>query len=1451
MPIETDLNRVPYFDDYDASKNFYRIVFRPSTAVQARELTQLQSIQQNQIESFGKHVFVDGSIVDGCDLSFDTKINYLKITDNYQNGAVVSTIDLEGKYLLSTSNLYAYVQSSYEGSEGSAPDLKTLYIKYTNSGTYANGQQQSVFNPDDVLTVLTSANVNFAEITVANTSMNPTGNGFIAHITDGTIFHKGVFIRADAQNLIVSKYDANPNNVSVGITTTEELITPEIDPSLYDGAQGTTNYNAPGAHRLKLTPSLTMRTTENTSSTNTTNFFSIADFVDGKAVRILTDPQYASLGTELARRTYEESGNYVVSPFVVTTGIRYTANVANTSHFNTIIDKGIGYIHGYRVEYNDKISIPVRKGNDVEYVDSQTITGNFGNYVYVNEFSGIFDVNQLTGTGVSLRDATQTSITNGALSSGTVAGTEIGTANIRTIMYYSGTPGKATAQYKVYLFNIKMNSGKTFSSVKSLYANSSEGKAFCDLVLESGLAVLKETNLSNLVLPLGKDAVRNLRNALSAPDDYVTQYTFRSSNNFTFTQSQSSIGTLNIPTTGVGTSGQELPYSGGTLTATSELDFIIIARNSANTANLTGTVSTSGNVVTGVGTDFNNSSSPLYLESGDFIYVSNTTTAELRQISSVTNSTSLSVNTAFVGTFPTGAVVKRHIPAGSIINMTKPTANIIVVDSSSANVYLGTTLNKDLDATAYYNLRRETSVGLSKVINKNRLVKLDLSANTTGPWCLGLPDIHKIRGVYVGNTTSTYGEYSTSNRNIRNNFRLDNGQRDDRYDLGYLYLLSGTTLQTTDRLLVELDHFTHNKSSGVGFISIESYPIDDANTSNTSAITTQEIPLFTGSNGIKLDLRDCIDFRAIKANTANSATIANNATINPSNTSSFDIASGGAYTFVPEGEFTTDFSYYTGRIDKIFIDIRGNAGVKEGIPSLEPRTPADKQDAMTLAVLNIPPYPSLPYNLAVSYGRPDYAVNLTVQQTKRFTMKDIGTLENRVNRLEYYTTLSLLETSTKQLKILDGSGNDRFKNGFLVDSFNDVNVADTDSVEFQNFSPGFDFENSEIVPRQALNWVNLMDSTSTYVGTYGTYTLNKAYIPNKVHVLVHTAKEIINQPKASKKRKVSESNVFTYKGFMTLNPPGNHKIDVTTNPSITAELSTLGNVRVANHVIIGSAYRVEDALKNLNTNLSAEVVPSSASKTFSTGNYIQDININSYLDPIMVRFSAFALKPNTIVYPFFDGVKVSSFCIQTNESSVDTGTFGGELRTDSSGKIFGKFFIPKGIFLTGERVFKLIDVSNLITSPDTIRSEASATFFGSNIDITRAALNIQTQPNDININSTLNQPSVINPINPTPVVNPPIYTPPTTDQQQTTLINSQPSPPTASPEIDGYVLEDTFTYTYADIGSTDAPASIVLINFTGSADQAVAYALLGHDISGWTEIPDGYTLPDGTGSEGG
>ena len=72
MAQKTDLNVAPYYDDFAENKNFHRILFRPGYAVQARELTQLQSILQNQIERFGSHVFQEGSVVIPGGISINT-----------------------------------------------------------------------------------------------------------------------------------------------------------------------------------------------------------------------------------------------------------------------------------------------------------------------------------------------------------------------------------------------------------------------------------------------------------------------------------------------------------------------------------------------------------------------------------------------------------------------------------------------------------------------------------------------------------------------------------------------------------------------------------------------------------------------------------------------------------------------------------------------------------------------------------------------------------------------------------------------------------------------------------------------------------------------------------------------------------------------------------------------------------------------------------------------------------------------------------------------------------------------------------------------------------------------------------------------------------------------------------------------------------------------------------
>ena len=63
MAQKTDLNVSPYFDDFDETDNFKRTLFRPGFAVQARELTALQSNLQDQIEKHGSHIFKEGAMV--------------------------------------------------------------------------------------------------------------------------------------------------------------------------------------------------------------------------------------------------------------------------------------------------------------------------------------------------------------------------------------------------------------------------------------------------------------------------------------------------------------------------------------------------------------------------------------------------------------------------------------------------------------------------------------------------------------------------------------------------------------------------------------------------------------------------------------------------------------------------------------------------------------------------------------------------------------------------------------------------------------------------------------------------------------------------------------------------------------------------------------------------------------------------------------------------------------------------------------------------------------------------------------------------------------------------------------------------------------------------------------------------------------------------------------------
>ena len=154
MPLDTNLNVSPYWDDFNEEKNFHRVLFRPGVAVQGRELNQLQAILQNQVERFGDNIYRTGTIIKGCNISVDVFYNYIKILDTQNDGQPVS-LGLYSNALVvqESSNLQSVVVNSKTGFESQDPNLNTLYVKYINTGTngektYSSADTIKVFDRD-------------------------------------------------------------------------------------------------------------------------------------------------------------------------------------------------------------------------------------------------------------------------------------------------------------------------------------------------------------------------------------------------------------------------------------------------------------------------------------------------------------------------------------------------------------------------------------------------------------------------------------------------------------------------------------------------------------------------------------------------------------------------------------------------------------------------------------------------------------------------------------------------------------------------------------------------------------------------------------------------------------------------------------------------------------------------------------------------------------------------------------------------------------------------------------------------------------------------------------------------------------------------------------------------------------------------------------------------------
>lgn len=1389
MTLQIDLSRKPYFDDFDEEKNFYRVLYRPSTAVQTRELNQTQSILQDQLDKFGRSIYKDGSVVEGCSFTFDNNYFYVKIQDRFANGSVIESIsDLIGSYVRSgnsSSYLEAIVVNAAAGLEALTPNYNTLYLKYLNSYVYSNGSIKSEYSNNDVLEIFSSANVAIANAIVANTT-NSTGRGYAMTTSEGVIFKNGFFVRVAPQTLVVSKYNNTPTDISVGFDLEQDIITAETDPSLVDNAAGSPNEDAPGAHRLKLVPYLSIRSSSDISNTGT--FFSLVDFKTGLPVTIRTDPQYSALGKELARRTYETNGDYVINPFVLTVENKSSTDANNTSYLNLVSSPGIGYVKGNRVEFLNKNVTDIRKGLNTSTIAAQQITANFGYYINVDEYCGDFN-NDLIDQ-IELHSIAKTSITNRTfLSTGYSSASRIGTASVRGFAYDDGTPGTPRGKYRLYLFNISMNSGFNFSDVRSVVRYSSGVKAVADLVLDYNgtlqayTASIQDNANEIMIHPFGQKAIK--------ADGFANvQYIYRNNSNQQFNTS----GSMTISVTAAGT-GSENFYYQGSLSSVAEESFVIIpTQTRVSSANLSGTVaisSTTANVV-GTSTTF----------ATDFVvgeYINANT--ETRRINSIVNNTLIVVDSAFSAT-GSGKAYYKEFPAGVPINF-GTSGRTISISGNSATLTLNHSINATMQCTVYYDVKRSETKPIGKVIQRNTHIAIYTGNNaggTTGPWCLGIPDVYKLKNVYVGATKAN------TNPDMLIDFNLDNGQKDSYYGLGYIS--SKKPIANNQWLLVVVDNFTQDITQGKGFFTANSYPIDDVNTANTQTITTATIPVYNSIvTGKTYDLRDSLDFRPYAANTAVANATSNTAaTVNPATAAATIFAVdpvNGSYLPSPDLPYQSTIQYYLPRKDRVSLTTGGDILVTEGISAQRPIAPLEVPDTMTIGIIDVPAYPTLTPAAASSAGRYDYAVQSSIQQIKRYTMSDIGKLANRIDRLEYYTSLSLVEQGASALLVRSSTtGLNRFKNGILVDPFKDHTIGNTNNPLYR---VAIDSTRGEARPLFSQGFVNLYydDSLSTNTTKTG-----------DIITLDYTS--VVNQSQnfASKPINPALGNQYHFSGTMTLDPPGAISVDITKAPDVIGDLDLSSNwVNMQRYIsavygsqwsnwtntltpaqqtaLTSSSFSNQVVTTNIqqSQNYGRDLQVQNTQSLVTNGNYVTNVSTLSYIQATPVFFKASGMKPRTTLYAYFNNIPVTQYCypmtvytgtvttsgghkktddgrfVYTDRNSVNyayNSLFGttypanGALKADDYGNVYGIFFIPDATFRTGELEFVLTDVSNLsnIINSSTVSRD---TFFATNLfvqtttnsQIRNPSINTSEQTNQNSLNQNTNTPPSNDPVSAT------------------------------------------------------------------------------------------------------
>ena len=1105
---------------------------------------------------------------------------------------------------------------------------------------------------------------------------NSTGVACAAKIASGVYFIRGYFIDVSNQTLILDQYSNNPS-YRVGLLINEEFAVASNDyPDLFDNAQGFSNFAAPGADRLLVSTQLIKKELDDF---NDENFIELMRLQEGRLQKFVKESNYNLIQNELAKRTYDESGDYYIKPFTTILKESLNDRLGNNGIFNSnqrtkqgnipsenlatiSISPGKAYVRGYEIETISNTLLDIEKPRDTERQTNQSISFNLGNLLTVDNVHGSVPVGFTTISQVSLYSGRTTT-------PGVPSGEKIGVAKVYELKLRNAEYTGPSTKFEISLYDIqsytkiKLNAvittmiapvfveGKssgasgylvqsvsntdsillyqvsgTFLVNEQLSFNGIDDRTIVE-VRDYGLSDVYQLVANNTNIGVGTftcDPVLSNRILLSEPGSQFTISAASAgvstittpSNTFypalkigdivSYTKSGDSVPTFNKITavdkltnkiTIQATASVSNVCSGTLPTSTinssdvrkvtldilkSNVNGLFELLPKKNIANLdlsdclfrfkrSYSISVSGNAFTQIlETDVNLLLSPFDEEDYNLTYKNNGSVESLNDQKLLVNGRTINLqNLSSNGdAILTVTYIKTNTKNKSKVYRR---SSVLVLDKSNTpSSGIGTdTLNDGLTYSQIYGLRvqdKEISLNVPDVINVKGIFE---SSNTSEP---SLPSAiltglssplqnsvigEKIIGetsnaiaslvrvsssseiefVYLNENTFTDGEiltFSESNitgttvavnlgdNNIKDNFLLDPGYKIEYLDFSRLIRRKEFS-SPSKKIKIVYDHYIINNDDSGDFVSVNSYDVERYK---------DDLPFTEG-----IPSSDIIDFRPrVRPYSGSKSPFEYDSRIFESSTNS------SPHIISKDSPIVFSYDYYVPRIDKLFLTKDGVFTLNKGVASESPKTPNNIDFALEIATIYLPAY---------LFNVSDARIIFT--KHKRYTMKDISRLEDRLSNVEYTTSLSLLEADTQNLTLRDSqTGLDRFKTGFFVDNFRSYNGGD---ISNPNFKASIDTINGILRPQPYATSLDLLVGSESTVGV-GTFAnlevdlrwvndLGSPDIKKIGDIVCLNYKDIVffENKFATRTENVNPFNVITFLGTIQLNPPSDTWIE--------------------------------------------------------------------------------------------------------------------------------------------------------------------------------------------------------------------------------------------------------------------------------------------------------------------